>query len=247
MAVRSFDGTDDEIRMSGPVNLTGALSVALLVKRNVNTAYHLLWGNHNSSNVGIVNLEAASQAVDGSKLDFSIDSAGSTTSTITLVAADGWCLVGVNKAAGTTAIRFHKLAQASFATPSSMTHANGVSNLANPATQAGGTTRFGEYQDTDDFDGKIALAALWTASLADADFQALATNLNISDWTGHATPPARVWRLGDSSPTDLMGAGDSATINGTTVDTGDDPPGWTLSAGGTPTIPQLAVAPYRPA
>src|SRR4051812_39726350 len=107
--IRNFDGTGDSVHMSNPVDLTGALSVALLCRRTVDTSYHELWGNHNASNVGIVNLEAASQAVDTSKLDFSIDGVGSTTSTITLVAADGWCLIGVNKGSGGLLPRFHKL------------------------------------------------------------------------------------------------------------------------------------------
>lgn len=229
MAVRVFDGVDDEIRFSNNPDLTGAFSIFTLIKRTDNTTYHCLLSVHNSTSVGFVTLEIAS-SVGGNKPLLDISAVGSSVpTTMTVLAADGWVIIGVTKGSGSVLPRFHKYVVST----NTWTHENGANALANAATHSGGTTRLGEYQDIDDFAGKAALDLITAgAALSDAQAEALSTNKNVTDWTGHAITPTRVWRPGDTTPTDLMGAADTATIFGTTVDTLDDPPGWTLVAGG---------------
>lgn len=234
MAVRVFDGVNDSISWNNPPNLVGAFTIAALIKRTVNTAYHAIGVEHDSSSNPVVTAMIASQALDSNHPTMEINGNSSSLTTMVIAAADGWDLVIWSKASGTQLPRMHKLPQGSFGTPASMTHENGTNSLANAPSHPGGTFRLGEYNAQSWFAGKCALIGIWASQLSDANCQALATNLNVSDWTGHAVTAARVWRPGDSAPTDLKGSGDTPTINGgATIDTGDDPPGWTLGAAGT--------------
>lgn len=213
---RAFDGTNDEIRVAiGNCNITAAITMGLIFRRN-DTAYNMLMGLHTSGGSGTYTMELEDNAT-GNKIDFS----GNTqTDGITVVNADGWVLLLVSKATGTVAPRSHKYVYST----NTWTHRDYTSTTANAASAAGGTMRFGEWEDVDDFNGDIACAAIWNRVLTDGECETLPFTL--AAW--HASVPNGLWVFDQSLTTqnvvDLTGgganqSGTGGTLQGTTVST----------------------------
>lgn len=228
MAVRVFDGADDEIRFGGTAleSLTGALTIALLMKRGNTAAWNALVAGHTSGNVGRWGFEINNSDIPVMYVAGTGSGNGTYTSTTT------WNLLVMTKAAGTVAPRFHIRDIAT----GTWTRSNGGGTLGDPvAIGASGTIRIGEFEDGDDFNGRLALAGIWSTALSDAQVDALGTSLNTNNWTGHAVAPVAVWQFNQATATsvpDLIGSANSTVVNGTSVATGDDPPGWTFAGAG---------------
>lgn len=208
---RTFDGTNDEIRVSiGNCNITGAITMVVVFKRN-STVYNGLMALHTSGGTATYAMEI--QANPQNTVDFT----GKLDATIgAIVSADGYVLLACDKAAGTTTPRAHKYVYGTNA----WTHSNFGSTLADQASVAGGTVRFGEWQDVDDFAGDIAIAAIYNTQLSDAQIEMLAHDLDA--W--YALQPVGLWIFDQGSEAynlvDLTGGGaNQSTITGTTVST----------------------------
>ena len=209
--IRNFDGVDDEIRCSiGSCNI-GFGTFAVILKRGAINAWHAPIGIHNSSGTATFTIEIS----NGNLLKLNRDGgAAASTSTFTVLATDGWVLLAATKATGTATPRFHKYV---FST-GVWTHQNGDATLANGGSATGGTVRFGEWQDTDDLNARLACGGIWGTALSDTAVEDLA--LTFDNWTGSS--PVGCWKLNQTltstTLTDLTGNGaNETTITGTSV------------------------------
>lgn len=244
MAVRGFDGVDDEIRCAiGNCNQTGALTLAVMFKRGTTaTVWGTLIANHNPANQVKCGLETSGTAANGVEFYNGVSASTSGVNALPANTTD-WVIVAVTKQAGTSLPRFHVK---NVTTGTAWLHVNGtLSPLADCATQAGGTVRFGEWNDGDDFTGQLALAGEWNVALTDAQTEALATNKRTGDWVLHPVPPVAVWNFNQATVTpvqDLIDGAHETVVQGTTVVTGQDPPGWVFSGNSCASFEQTLLA-----
>jgi hypothetical protein len=207
-----YDGTNDEIRTSiGSCNLTGAITMVVVARRN-STAYNALIGIHTSGGTPTYSLEVEDNGT-GNRWDFCGDTASGG---LTWVNADGWTLLCISKSAGTVTPRGHKYVYST----DSWTHANWATTEGDKGSAAGGTVRFGEWQDVDDFAGDLAAAAIFDRALTDAEVELLAHSLN--NW--HALAPVGFWIFDQGAVSmplqDMTGNGaNESAITGTAVAT----------------------------
>lgn len=237
MAVREFNGSSDDIRFAkGGWAATGALTIAVLVKRTANNTWDALVSPHTTGNVGTCGFELTdnSGGAFSNRLSYFAGGSGDAANNANqqLLAADGWAIVAMRKAAGTNAADFHLFKLGT----STWTTAPAGANSPNPASSAGGDIRIGSYEGTDWAAMRLALVAVWDSQLSQVQVEALSTGLTTSAWTGHAVAPKAVWQFNQASVatsvTDLVGTSTQSTLNGTTVVTGDDPPSWTFAGSG---------------
>jgi hypothetical protein len=210
------------------------MTFACLVKRN-STALNTLvsFGDGFSVATGSFNNGTFTSRIAATAANNLYSSVSSTDSTPTLpvVNADGWVLLGVGKANGTSAPRFFRYVLST----ATITRANGASSQAD-TTAANWRWRWvlGKDDFTNKFGGSMALAGVWGYFMSDAQFDGLYANLRTSDWqNASGGPPAALWPLNQNRTAelvpDLMGGGaDQYAISGTTITVGDDPPGWTF-------------------
>jgi hypothetical protein len=207
---RHFDGVDDNLYVSiGGTNLTGDLTMAALYRGDssaIDTIRYVI------SNVASTGTLSCSMYVNGSqKIQFGA-SAGTTT-----VNEDEWVIIAITKAAGTTTPRGHIYQGGSW------THENHSSTAGNPASQAGGTVRFGDlvgiaYRSMD-----LAVVAEWQANLTDAQIESMQSWDRAGNWgAGSAPDPDGLWSFQQEDVTesvvDLTGGGaDQTARTGTTV------------------------------
>lgn len=228
-----FDGTDDEVRCSpGGVALTGAMAIAVIVKRN-SAVWGALIGGHNSGGTAAWQLWCR----DDGRLF--LDPGWSTSSAA--LGTGTWGLVGVSRTAGNATPRGH-VYNGSTWTHQDMT--NGSSG--DYGSIAGGTVRFGEWEDGDDLDGWLEAAAVYQSNQADAAFEALVTNGTRAGW--QATSPAGMWEFDDNPLVDVSA---SATANetvrtGTTAAPTDNPSFYVSGSGTLAVSPSLVMAPPIP-
>lgn len=124
------------------------------------------------------------------------DGITSTSPTITLTAADGWCLIAANKGSAGGTVRFHKYP---YSAPG-WTHENGatLADGLTPATSA----EIGRMPSGVEFwNGDIALVGAWNSSLSDGQIEGLTTDLN-SWWV---VQPKGLWRFWQQDVTDAVG------------------------------------------
>lgn len=228
MAVRDFDGVDDDI-----VCATGGLSTntfgtfAALIRRTAvgRAQWDTILGLHTSAGTG-QNL-------------FGIQGLNATTLYQGGVNADGpaifdttnWRLIVVRKASGTVTPRFSVYNLGTQA----WTHAAGSTTIANwTAPGSGGSTRF-RFDASDYMQCRIAVRAAWNTvrwsadTAGDTDIQNAGLHRSLDHWVGSA--PSALWRFDQRATTeavlDLTGGGANQTsITGTAVITNDDPPGF---------------------
>lgn len=237
---RRFSGSNDEVRYptTAASNFTAAASMAVLLKFNAaNNVWQNLITHHVSAGTFALGIERAGPGGTTDTVGIAIAS-GTKYGTTTIRASDGWIVVGFSRAATSTAWRVHIFKAGAW------THEAGgaLNNNSNAPSQTGGSIRLGELEDTDDLDGWVAADAGWAADIGDAGFDALTTTLDLADWVAHATPPAYVHQHNQATASedilDLMGNGHVATgtisgttdavgIAGTSMDTGNEPSGWT--------------------
>jgi hypothetical protein len=149
-----------------------------------------------------------------------------------------WKLVVARKASGNVVPRFSVYDYAS----ATWTHAAGGSPLGDSGSPpgVGGQVRFTYQNVADFFSGRIAARALWSNVLPWSADAAGDTAIEVSglkdtatSWLGNS--PSAFWLFNQASVAtpveDLSTAGtaDQTSINGTTVVTGDDPPGFSFA------------------
>jgi hypothetical protein len=243
VTVRAFNGTSDALVLS--IGALATLSVG------PSTFATLLKPMETGTDKGIVSMgpsfTTASSSFSQGKMTLwqgNSTSAGihvglnSTTdtlqATVLMGSADGWVIVVVTKASGTTAPRIHKRVLSSATT----SRANTGTAVANVAFSGTDTIVFGKSEYINWYTMRLATAGFWNVAMSDAQVDALWTNLRTSDWYGHAAgAPVALWdfnQTGNGTPVqDLMGGGANQTaIAGTSVVSGDDPPGWVFGTGG---------------
>ena len=218
MSVRHFDGTDDFIKVEGmSPHFTGHGTLAVI------------WRASDAGNHGLVCGEAsgferwAMLPVGGDEVY--VDYIG--FSGIQTWSADEWYLTIATKPSGGTTVRQH-----------SMPFSTGVWTHANRGTigdeSAGAHTGviFGNTL-TNNFwlEGELAVVGVWVGvQLSDAECETLDTEL--LNWVDLS--PSGLWAFNQESVgdpvLDLSGSGyDQIAITGTSVLTGEDPPGFNFS------------------
>lgn len=250
---RRFSAANDEVRypVQAGSNFTGAWSMAVLLKRAAATlAWQAIIGHHDSAGAYQAGFEISGQP---NPQDHVIAGYNATTTAYGVTRAqstDGWVVLGVSKASGSVLPRAHLYKAGAW------THESLNTSVSNSATQAGGSIRLGEIADVDDLDGWIAADGGWAADIGDAGFNALTTNLAINDWVTHATAPQYVHQHNQATASqdilDLMGNGHVATgtitgvttasgIAGTSMDTANEPTGWTYYGAAAVTTKRLSA------
>lgn len=233
MAVRGFDGTDDRIRLNpGAITNSGAgpKTFAAIVKRTADSG---------TGSDPIIALNYAAD-IDGSfyfgqsanTLALLNNGATQTSvSSFTVTASDGWCLVAVTKASGTATPRFHKYRYSD----ATWTHSDGSAAIGNGAATTTLTIEVGSwFNGVDTAPIRLAVAGVWNSVLSDATIETL--ELALQAWVD--ANPGAFWCFDQAStatPVDDLsstGTADQTAITGTSVVTGDDPPGFDFTLGG---------------
>ncbi len=212
---RRFDDVDDYIEAPiGGANVTGDLTFAALVRSNASGEFSPIYGQRDAADTA-ANRSGLEIAI-GNGLQIRTNNTASIAPSITVVPADGWVLVAVTKAAGSTFPRFHAWKAAG-----GWTHEDyAVIPRPDPTSCAGGNVEFarlGASATLGDLD--LAVAGVWTSALSDGNVEALLTNRATQDWANLS--PAALWDFGQASVAtpvaDLIGAADESAIVGTTV------------------------------
>lgn len=141
-------------------------------------------------------------------------------SVMTLLAADGWCLMAVSKTAGTTTARFHKYV---FST-NTWTHEDATTTIADPTTPASNCW-LGSQGASTYWNGDIEIIGTWNVAMTDAQTESLAFNL--ASWYAPAAPKG-LWPLYQQATSqkvlDISGNGaNESSITGTAVSTSSVP------------------------
>lgn len=218
MSVRHFDGVDDVLSV-------GALSPSFTGDGTI----AVIWRGSDGSNHGIMDAEDSGGfqrwsfiAVSGDETYFSCFG----FSALHPWSADEWYLSIMTKPSGGSTVRRHSMP---FST-GVWTHADRSSVGDNAGSAA--TINFG-HNATDNFwlEGEIAAAGIWRGvQLSDAECESMEADL--LSWL--ALSPDGLWALNQESVSDpvidLTGNGhDQVAIVGTSILTGDDPPGFDFS------------------
>lgn len=263
MSVTNFAADNSEIRVpipaGGGANMTGAMTIAFVGKRNTaaGSAHAFLAGQDSGGNFQweVAATSASSQVYFFNNAN---GQGGISASSNTQMTGANWYIVVWTKASGTVQGRLHRYSFAA-GTWQHEAAANFDSGApANLASIASGHISFGEAVDVDDLDGRIAVAGTWTSAMTDPQVEALSTNLKTSDWKNHAVAPVGLWEfnraLNTADLTDLTANAQTATstitsttdhsgIAGTTIISGDDPAGWTFdgASGTVVTVKKLSA------
>lgn len=156
-----------------------------------------------------------------------------TNSADNSIIADVWALVAFSRDATTGVTIFHQ-----FRLDTSVWSHDEQGILATPPSSGGGETvnigQWGDESVADFFDGLIAAVGVLSRTFSNVEIEAAGLETHLSNWL--ANSPAGVWRLNQTSTSgdvlDLTDNGaDQTSITGTTVITGDDPPGFDFSLG----------------
>jgi hypothetical protein len=242
MAVRAFT-TSDILDCASGALATGTFGTqAIIVKRSATGAWHTFLALHNSGGSALTQFAYSSGNLSALWVN------GDTSNGPAAVATTAWGLVVVRKATGGAIPRFSVY---NF-TAGTWSHAAGSLSLPNwTAPGASGTVRF-RWESFDQFAGRVAVRAAWNSlpwsadTTGDAALEAAGLHTSLQKWVD-ATPSA-LWAFNQdavtTAVTDLTGGGANQTARtGTTVVTGDDPPGFSFTlGGGDQTVTPSAVA-----
>lgn len=207
--------TVDQIKLNlGALNFAGPVTAAAIV-RSTTDGSNLGWYRAGSGAGASIMLSTTTV----NKLRYSNQSAQVDSPTITLVIADGWCLIAISKASGTAAPRYHKYVFSSNA----WTHESSGSTIADPTTP-GTSAWIGSLGASTGWDGDIAVVGTWNAVLSDGQIESLPFSLK--SW--HQLAPKGLWLLDQQAITqkvhDLSGNGATEnTLTNTTVSTASVP------------------------
>jgi hypothetical protein len=227
VATLRFGGDGDCVRGTGASGLSGAFTVAALVKRAAIDGAQCIFGTRAASSTGFT-VELA----NGNRVTvFNHNVGNNSFSSSQITNTTDWYIVAITRGSGETP-RMHDKNTAS---GSWNQGDGGTAQTTNPDACTGGQVIVGAFdipEETlsalDPWNGDIALIAWWDGiEFSDAQIQALDDNLHVNDWLNHAAgAPSSCTPLTSTSPTDAMGLV-SWTNSGATL-AGGDPPGWTL-------------------
>jgi hypothetical protein len=214
LPVRAFDG-DDLIRCRpGATDVTGAWSLAALMRSSA-TAVQSVCQGHNAGG------SPAGYALEvNSSLRIGAYAAGGGTnepwSSNNFLPSSGFGLIAITKAAGDVAPTFHRHDFASQAWVSE----TAPKRLNTPASFAGGYLHFGAYAGSFRFRGDLAAIAVWAVELDTTTRDRLATVPSLAGWAGVGSPRA-LWLFDQASPStavlDLVGTAHEYDHTGTAV------------------------------
>ena len=159
---------------------------------------------------------------------------------------EDWIVV-MGRAAGASNPRFHIK---NLTTAAAWAHSDGdAPTAADPRSASGGYFKVGAYDVTpgdpgsgnDDYTGTIGLVGFWDGvNMSDGQVEELSTNLQTSDWCGHAVgAPTFLSELTSVSPTDIGSVDFTLVVTGA-VATGTNPAGWTFNGCIAPPGPEIA-------
>lgn len=163
--------------------------------------------------------------------DNGLDSAVSFTS------ADGWCIIAATKPAGTNEPTLHKIPVGGSRTSTI------ASNAAITNQTSSGVTVVRLAGNDDPANVEIAAAAIWAGvELTTGQLDGIRTALTSASIL--ALSPNWMADASDALATDVT-AGTVDKTAGTSSAGASDPAGWVYLGGATPSIPNLALQPYR--
>lgn len=245
MAVRVFDGTDDELTcLPGAtvgMDFGPATTVALIKRNSTNSVGFIIAANAPNNFTFALHYYMWVDTTTNLGRTNNNGTPDLASPAIPWLNADGWVLIAMTKADGTVTPRFHHYNLGT----TTITRSDGASTQADSTTMAStGRWKFGRDEHSNVWGGKLAVTAVWNGALSDAQVDELYANLRTSDWlTNSAGAPLALWEFNQTSvatpvPDATGGGATQSAIVGTSVDTGDDPPGWTF-------LPVPAVIPPR--
>lgn len=224
MAIREFNGTSDRIVTAGTgTPIAGdAYSIVAIVEPLVLDSSKVYVGLNNG---GIM----CSLAESGSGNMACFTSAASSDQNSTKYTEDVWNIAAVTKTAGNHPTRFHNKQLGA----GSWSHTDGGdpldNNLSNNVSIVFGASTSGGNNPKN---CRIAAVGIYDFELTDGDIEAIdliPTTQFLADLGAVA-----LWEFNQASTgtavNDLVGNADQTSISGTTVVTGNDPPGWTFGA-----------------
>jgi len=209
MGARNFAGSSLIDFFGTGLNFTGDTTWAALMRRGADASDDVLFQQNTSSNLWSARLTA------GNALRYRTGTTNTDAPTITNVVADGWVLLAISKATGTTNPRFHKYVYSS----NSWTHENAATTVADPGSPGTTDVRMGaDEASATNFTGDIAVVGIWNKVLADSQLESLPHTL--ATWWS-ATPKA-IWVLDQSVSTkipDFTGNGGGENVHTATTRT----------------------------
>jgi hypothetical protein len=235
MAVREFDGTDDTV-----VHSTGGLSAmtfgttAAIFKTDANSAGYTLLALHDSGGSFL----GAGLKLEGAEIG--MYSAGNATFSVP-IATGVWYLAVARKATGTATPRLsvYRFSNGVWV------HGNAGTSIGNwTSPGASGTIRMHVTTGFDFFDGRMAVRAAWANEVhwtadasGDTAIEAAGLEDSLQNWVNES--PDALWPYNQdplSAVDDIVGGADQSSVTGTTVVSGDDPPGFSFTLGGVPNL-----------
>jgi len=243
MAVREFDGVDDIIRMDGAFgalnNASTPVSCIIVASRAafpVSDDAYTAWDTSSDSILGSLYTN------DDRCVQWAANDPNGIDKTDSLKLSTGWYLIAVTKAASATAV-FPEFYWAPL-TGSLFHMAGGIGVGASSGTSA---TRwyFGGFAPGNSLiEMRLAVAALYNKNLTVANVQSVFDAKSTASM--NALGPISLCQFNQASTAiaveDLVGLATQGSITGTTVVTGDDPPGWTFTVSTDPYVAAGAAA-----
>lgn len=226
MTVRDFNGSSDYIDL-GIINVVNDFTWAIVLKRESNGTWdaivtHQLADDTFCVSVALTDTNHSQYAMKSTIATTGNQTTASGSNPFTVTLSDGWVILvhSYSNAGGGTLIQ-------SVFKGGVWTHCTTTGFTLIAKSQAGGKIRVGRYENTDNFDGKIAAMALWqTVALTPTQIAALSAG-SIAAWAANAAgAPTEHWELNQAVASGVEGANnvsDQVAISGTTAVAGDDP------------------------
>jgi hypothetical protein len=163
-------------------------------------------------------------------------SGGSGAATSAAIPQATWLTMIVRKATGTATPRFSYYNH----TSTTWTHGNAIASVANGTAPTGGSIApSSDSAGSESFDGRIALLAGWSNAVhwtadasGDTAIEAAGLEDSLQNWVDESPNMLCPYNQDPlSAVDDIIGGADQTSVTGTTVVTGDDPPGFSFALG----------------
>jgi len=237
MTVREFDGSDDTVAWStgGLSGCTFGTFASIFKTNDITGTFALLYLHTTGPTFSAIAIQQGDTGIAACGGGGSFFEASLTTGV--------WYLVVVRKATGTATPRSSVYNFNS----TTWTHGNNSSTEANwTAPGASGSIRTDFQNSADFFSGRMAVSAGWNNEVhwaadttGDSQIEAAGLEDSLQNWVDES--PTALWPFNQdplSAVDDIIGGADQSSVTGTTVVTGDDPPGFSFDLGA-PAVPTL--------